>query len=51
LDNPTDPKTLILPFMGVDNVDLIARVMIETILHKFETSKQSSIRELTIVVN
>jgi hypothetical protein len=42
--NGSDTKTLILPFMGVDNVDMIARAMIDTVFNKFETDKRNSIR-------
>jgi hypothetical protein len=44
LENGSDTKTLILPFMGVDNVDMIARAMIDTVFNKFETDKRNSIR-------
>lgn len=51
LDDKNSPKSLLLPFMGVADIDNIAKAMVESAFKRIESLKCPSIKEVTMVSN
>ena len=51
LDAKNTPKSLLIPFMGVADIDNTAKAMVEACFKKIESEKKSSLKEVTLVSN